>query len=86
MRGVWLDEDTACKYAGRSSRTLREWRRLGVVDWGRRGGRIVYEQSSLVSALADAEARYRDRRIVPGWGRGHKRSLPGESLLLFVVG
>uniref|UniRef100_UPI003FA72904 MerR family transcriptional regulator n=1 Tax=Rhodococcus sp. H36-A4 TaxID=3004353 RepID=UPI003FA72904 len=81
---VWLDRFDAERYVGRSQRTLREWSRQGLVRTGRRrDGRVVYDRSSLRVAKRTAAARYRNRAVVAGPGRGRVASDPVEDWTLF---
>lgn len=82
---VWLDEWDAQRYVGRSDRTLRRWRNDGLVRVGKRQGKWVYEKASLKIARKEADRRYRERRIVPGAGRGKKRSRPEDLIPLFCL-
>lgn len=80
----WVDEWDARRLVDRSERTLRLWRAQGLVRAVRRADGWWYEARSLVWARDESRRRYEGRRCRAGWGRGHKRSLPGECLVLFV--
>lgn len=80
---TWLDRYDAERLTGRSSRTLRDWSRLGMVRTGKRGGRVVYERGSLRIAQRVAATRYRDRPVVAGPGRGRVAGDPVNDLTLF---
>lgn len=93
---VWLDEQEASRFVGRSAWTLWSWRSRGMVKSGRRGSRIVYERDSLVAAKRLATFRHDQSKVtmrnvrycdMAGPGRGHRKPAPNDDqLVLFVLG
>ncbi|QGH75825.1 helix-turn-helix DNA binding protein [Gordonia phage Syleon] len=65
---MWLDEDSAVKYVGRSRRTLRWWYQMGLVQRRKHKGYWQYESETLAAAKARQEHNSATQRIVPGLG------------------
>ncbi|AYR03238.1 helix-turn-helix DNA binding protein [Gordonia phage Octobien14] len=65
---MWLDEDSAVKYVGRSRRTLRWWYQMGIVQRRKHRERWQYDSLTLDAAKARQEHNYEFRPIKPGLG------------------
>lgn len=69
----WVDEFEALRITGRSARTLRKWRKAGLIRRRMRAGVHVFEVGELTAAKADSERRAVEYRFLPGQPGGPGR-------------
>jgi hypothetical protein len=81
VRRLWLIEPDASRFIGRSGRTIRNWRRMGLVECKKYRGNWAYEKDSL--RWARDESRRRMMALPPGPGR--HRGLDVNQDALFEV-
>lgn len=84
----WLSENEAARISRRSTRTIRSWRRAGLVRWRRVGGRVMIDQGSVYTAIARARQRQEGYELrkpprCAGPGRGRRDSNPLVDPVLF---
>lgn len=72
-----LTRAEAAERIGRSVLTLRDWQTAGLLTaYVDDRGRTVYDPAEVLAAGREQRRRYKERRIIPGPGRGKQHAPP----------